>query len=206
MKYLSLILKAGLISQFVISVSIARGFVEEQLTKESVFNETPYFMQRDNYYEPGGTCGLTSAAMVINYWYKKSSNKKRSVTPDKLYTRFGKYQGQSPILLDALFKKLGFQSSHTYLGTRADIKKQLSLGRPIIIHGWFTRNGHIIVLTGFNENGFIANDPGGIWKRCYKCGYSGGYGKSVLYTYSQLNSSVLGRDGDIWYSYISKAN
>lgn len=177
---------------------------KENLKSNNIFLEAPYFLQRENYYEPGGTCGLTSAAMLINFWGQVSTSfVSRNVTPDELYLKFGKRKGQSPDTLATLYRSFGLNSDYTYKGTREDIKKHLDNGRPVVVHGWFTKSGHIIVLTGYNENGFIANDPAGEWIGCYKCGYkSGGYGKSILYTYAQMNTSVLGKDGDIWYSYI----
>ena len=35
------------------------------------------------------------------------------------------------------------------------------MGRPVIIHGYFTASGHIIVIRGYDASGFIVNDPYG---------------------------------------------
>ena len=47
----------------------------------------PYFYQYDNDYEPSGTCGVTSAAMLVDTFHPGS------VTPDSLYRAYGKAQG-----------------------------------------------------------------------------------------------------------------
>lgn len=199
-KRISLVLTALLGLGHVSSAYALTSFKETALKSSSV--QVPYFMQRYNKYEPGGTCGLTSAAMLLNYWAEKKPEKLSKTTPDSLYLKYGKFQGQSPINLADLYMSHNLENVYSYYGTRAEIKRALDLGRPVIVHGWFTKNGHIIVLTGYTNEGFIVNDPAGNWLRCYKCGYAKGTnGKQRIYRYGELSSSVLGKDGDIWYSY-----
>lgn len=157
----------------------------------------PYFAQRNNRFEPSNTCGVTSASMVINYMQNNQ------VIPDLLYTRYGKRQGQSPAGLASIYTYEGYKSRWGYNGTRSQIKEFIDQGMPVVIHGWLTGAGHIFVIVGYNDQGFIVNDPAGLWLGCYKCGYAGGSGKEVLYTYEKLSNAVIGRDGDIWFSTIT---
>jgi len=155
----------------------------------------PYFYQYFNTYEPSGTCGITSASMLLNYYNK-------GVTPDGLYTRFGKAQGQSPEGLAYIYSQYGLSSRSTYAGTEAMIKRQIDAGRPVVIHGWFTGPGHILVVIGYNSTGWVVNDPSGLWAGCYGCGYpnrTSTNGRGVTYSYSSVRT-VAGPDGNYWLS------
>ncbi len=46
-------------------------------------------------------------------------------------------------------------------GSLPAIKNSINDGHPVIIHGYFTAPGHIIVICGYTEEGFIVNDPYG---------------------------------------------
>lgn len=150
----------------------------------------PYYYQYDNNYEPSGTCGITSAAMVVSYLSS-------TVTPDSLYLSYGKSQGQSPSGLAQLYAWEGLYSDYTYTGTRDLIRAQLDAGRPVVVHGYFTTSGHIVVLRGYTSTGWIANDSAGDWEACYGCGVSG---EAVEYAYGGGWDDLLGSDGDIWMS------
>ncbi|MEI8026838.1 MAG: C39 family peptidase [Pseudomonadota bacterium] len=160
--------------------------------------QVPYFSQYDNVYEPDATCGLTSAAMVISYF------KARKVSPDSLYQRYGKAKGATPEGQTAIYKDFGLYATGTRTGSRSSIINHLKQNRIVVIHGWFTENGHIMPLIQNTNDGFVANDPAGVWKKCARCGYtSNTLGAGVKYTYADLTNSVLSYDGDIWYSVIS---
>jgi len=163
------------------------------------FGSVPYYSQYDNIYEPESTCGITSAAMVLSYFTG------RNVYPDQLYRTYGKAKGASPEGQASMYKDFGLYAKATRTGTRAAIINHLNQGRIVVIHGWFTDNGHIMPIVRAADNGFIVNDPAGVWKRCARCGYYGQKsGEGVQYLFSELNNSVLSYDGDIWYSVISK--
>ncbi len=156
----------------------------------------PYAYQYFNQHEPGATCGVTSASMVLRFWGKPTS-------ADQLYVQYGKSAGQSPEGLVGLYQALGLTGRSTRAGSFAMIKRQLDAGRPVIVHGWFTAPGHILVVVGYNPRGFILNDPAGLWRGCVACGYDGSRtstnGNGALYTYGQFRAAV-GADGDIWLS------
>lgn len=180
-----------------VSVSLFLATIFLQMSLGSAFassNQMRYFSQYDNRYEPFSTCGLTSAAMLLSYW-------NTPLTPDDLYRKYGKSKGQSPYNLADLYRRSGLKAFHTYQGTRNQIKRHLDLGRPVVVHGWFTGSGHVIVLHSYTKSGFIAYDPAGNWRRCFKCGYnSSSTGRKRLYRYAELSNSVIGVDGDIWFS------
>lgn len=157
--------------------------------------DVPYYYQYFNSYEPCCTCGLTSGAMLLGYWG-------RNLTPDTLYVRYGKSQGQSPPGLAYIYRReLGYGQG-TYAGTRAQIRRHLDAGRPVVIHGAFTGSGHIMIIIGYDETGWFVNDPAGRWTGCYRCGYANRTstnGRGAHYSYSAMNS-VMNSDGNIWMS------
>jgi hypothetical protein len=55
----------------------------------------------------------------------------------------------------------GYRDSFRTNGTFKDIQMSIDCGRPVIIHGYFTSSGHIIVIKGYDSSGFIVNDPYG---------------------------------------------
>jgi hypothetical protein len=153
--------------------------------------EMPYYYQYDNLYEPGSTCGLTSTAMVLSYWTQGT------VTPDELYLEYGKAQGQSPSGITELYEWHGLYGRSTTTGTREQIREHLDSGRTIIVHGYWTNAGHIIVIVAHDSNGWIVNDPAGDWFSCYNCGVSG---EGVAFPYGSAADDALSDDGDIWFS------
>lgn len=152
----------------------------------------PYFYQYANAYEPSSTCGLTSAAMLLNYW------RPSLVTPDGLYLQYGKGQGQSPESLAALYGYKGLYSRSTRNGTRAQLRTHLDAGRPVVVHGTWTGAGHIAVLRGYDDHGWLVNDPAGDWQSCYGCNSIAG--RLVHYAFGGGWDMRLSYDGDIWFS------
>jgi len=152
--------------------------------------DVPYFYQYDNANEGWATCGITSAAMLIDYWYP------HSVTPDTLYVAYGKAQGQSPGGLAQLYRWEGLTATHVTNGTREQIRRHLDAGRPVVAHGFWTGSGHIVNIIGYDETGWIVHDPAGDWEVCYGCGS----GEAVRYAIGGGWDERLSYDGDIWFS------
>lgn len=169
--------------------------IDSVLTYENPLS-APYYYQYNNANEPGSTCGLTSAAMLLGAHG-------RSVTPDWLYQHYGKRQGQSPTGLASIFRQeLGYGEG-TYEGTRAMIRRNIDQGRPVVIHGSFTGSGHIMLVVGYDATGWILHDPAGRWAGCYRCGYPGRTstnGRYVHYSYAAMDDSIINADGGIWMS------
>jgi len=153
--------------------------------------DVPYFYQYSNAYEPSATCGLTSAAMLINFFYPNA------VTPDGLYSAYGKAQGQSPGNLENLYRWEGLYANSTYGGTRQMLKDNIDAGRPVVVHTFLTGSGHVIVITGYDSSGWWVNDPAGDYYQCYGCGISG---EQVHYPFGSASDNALSYDGDIWFS------
>lgn len=152
--------------------------------------DVPYFYQYDNRNEPGATCGITSAAMVL------ADAGDATVTPDVLYTRYGKAQGQSPAGLAEIYAWEGLFADHGLSGTRAELRAHLDAGRPVVVHGYWTGAGHIAVLIGYTDSDWIVHDPAGDWSVCYGCGG----GEAVRYPLGGAWDDAMSVDGDIWWS------
>jgi uncharacterized protein YvpB len=169
-----------------------------------VLKDVPYRTQLDNANEPGGTCGITSATMLLRYHGV-------DVEADDLYVAYGKATGKRPDSLASLYtKKLG-NGYHTFKATWAEVRGFLDKGQPVVMHGWFTYSGHVVLAVGYDSKGLIFHDPYGRW-----LGSMGNYataanaGKFVHYSYDLLNrkfshpvggyTNVFGDDGEIWIS------
>jgi hypothetical protein len=170
----------------------------------------PYFYQYNNRLSPGSTCGATSAAMVMRLYGVNLNG--QPVTPDALVSRNGVAQFQSPEgIAQMLQREVGF-AQYSRTGTRTLIRRQIDAGRPVIIHGYFTAPGHIMVVVGYDDakQQWILNDPAGRWSGRLR---NGGYsttnpteGQSVPYSYQSFSDAVLGHDGDIWMSTAAKTS
>lgn len=156
---------------------------------EDGFTPVPYFYQYNNAYSPSATCGNTSAAMLLGA-------RGSSATPDDLTLAYGKGQGQSPESLASMYQWEGYQADYGRTGTRSQLKRLLDDGDPVVVHGFWTGPGHIAVLVGYDENGWIANDPAGDWY----LGYGSSSGKGVHYPFGGGWDDRLSYDGDIWWS------
>lgn len=144
----------------------AGGFTEEE--KEQDF---PLFLQWDSrwgYVPYGGSCvglagcGPTCISMVI---FSLTGNE--TATPDALAgygMRYGYYVagvGTDWRFMTDAAQEYGLSVSQLGLD-EAVMKQYLDLGYPLICSvgaGDFTRSGHFIVLYGYDEEGFMVNDP-----------------------------------------------
>lgn len=168
----------------------------------------PYYNQYSNYAYPGSTCNLTSVAMMLDYFgiTKPGVNTGGwSRTPDYLISRFG-----GPVYhaagLDYVFNTIARENGsrvrmYTKIGTAADLRAELQRG-PVIIQGWYTRSGHVMVVLAFDGTNYICNDPAGVWNQVKYGRYLGGSGKFVKY--SKVNFEWASADdgnGLILYHY-----
>src|ERR1035437_2183696 len=162
----------------------------------------PYFYQYNNTINPGGTCQNTSTAMCIKFFGGTTEY------PDNISSIYGTTQSQTVPGLQTVFNTEAANFNLTVrdvghtTGTFAQIQTLLAAGIPVIVHGWFTGSGHVMVLTGYTGTDYIANDPAGKWDQIYQVGgYSGtnsteghtiSYGKAAM-------EQAIGPDGTVWF-------
>lgn len=122
----------------------------------------PYFSQRDNSINPSGACNVTSVAMCLYYFGIRGNNPNIQIE-DQLYQRCEDrgFDRHSPDGLRQLVESYGCKDDLTLNGSLADIRKAIDQGKPCIVHGYFTNFGHIIVIKGYDDKGFVVNDPWG---------------------------------------------
>jgi uncharacterized protein YvpB len=150
----------------------------------------PYFPQYDNEINPSGACNVTSVAMCLAYGGIRGDGSMPQLE-DQLYRlceRYG-YSRHDPYGLAALvnerFGPSGMRDDFTSTGTLEDIKEAIDAGQPCVIHGYFTRFGHIVVIKGYNDKGFVVNDP---WGEYYSTGYDLTVdGEGLTYSYGLIS-------------------
>ena len=161
----------------------------------------PYFYQYDNAINPGGSCQNTSMAMVLRFYGASDE------TPDQISERYGTSQAQSVSGFQAVFDAeaaaygLPWRDAGTTTGTLDQLHAQLAAGIPVVVHGYFTSYGHVIVLVGFDGDVYWANDPAGEWNQVYMGGgYSGAdpsEGYYVAYDADAVDAAIA-PDGWVW--------
>jgi len=164
--------------------------------------DVPYRSQRDNEYNPSGSCNVSSVAMCLLYYGVKPANPNEQLE-DELY-RYCLDHGldrHSPHDLASLIKDYGHKDEFRSDARIKDIKDHLIAKKPCIIHGYFTSSGHIIVVKGFDERGFFVNDPWGEW-------WADGYdtkasGKNLHYSYALIKEACM-PDGGCWVHFVGK--
>jgi len=164
----------------------------------------PYLAQLDNEQNPYGSCNVTSVAMCMKYL---APGRNFGCPPGMQLEDFlqnvleshGKSR-HSPYDLEWLLKHFGVPDTFSPVAKWGDAKGWLEGGNPLIVHGYFTQSGHIIVIRGYNDNGdCIVNDPYGEW-------FSSGYrtdlsGENLVYS-DELMKRCCGPDGDLWLHFV----
>ncbi|PPT05760.1 hypothetical protein CKA32_002556 [Geitlerinema sp. FC II] len=168
----------------------------------SVRLEVPYKSQLDNWYNPTGSCNVTSLAMCLEY-LGASRRSHIGQLEDELY-EYAIERGlsrHSPYDLAQIVRDYGCRDRFRTDATIEDAKDWLAEGNPLVIHGYFTSFGHIIVLVGYNDRGFIVHDPYGEWFEWgYRTDLSGAY---LTYSYDLIRRVCI-PDGSFWVHFISK--
>jgi len=174
----------------------------------------PYLSQLDNQNNSYGSCNVTCVAMVMGFLgHPLIDSTTGQQLEDELY-RAAIHHGldrHNPADLakliqlygykDGFFEEGVYQEGFQPIAKWGDVKKWLDIGKPCICHGWFTRAGHIIVIRGYNDRGWIVNDPYGEW---WSTGYdTNTSGEGLTYSYGMMRE-VCGNDGDLWVHFVSK--
>ena len=168
--------------------------------------DIPYFYQYDNYYSPHASCQNTSIAMVLKHLGV-------NIVPDDITARYGKDYAQSPAGLADVFNtyaeraRLSKRIHPTTSGTLHGLRTELDRGVPVIVHGYFTRSGHVLVVTGYDQNGYYVNDPAGRWSQTFKGNYGGAHnaqaGRNIYYSKQAFEAAIATSNGynslPLWY-------
>lgn len=166
----------------------------------------PYFYQYSNSINPGGSCQNTSMAMLLKYYGATG------ITPDIISNDYGTSQAQTVsgfnTVCNAEAQSYGLTGScvSTSTGTFSALQNLLSQGKPVVVHGYFTAYGHVMVILSYTGTEYICNDPAGEWSQQYQYGgYSGTNateGIQIHYAASAFEDAI-GPSGDIWYHYFN---
>lgn len=166
-----------------------------------------YKSQTDNENNPSGSCNVTSAAICLEYWgIKPTSNRQLE---DIIYEWMidNGLSRHDPIHLKRAIEHFGCRDDFTTRASIAEIKKALDNGNPVIAHGYFTQFGHIIVLIGYTDKGFIVLDPYGEWTAD---GYlkndsqSPKRGERIVYSFGLIERCCL-PDGGCWAHFVTRS-
>ncbi|WP_163936063.1 C39 family peptidase [Paraferrimonas sp. SM1919] len=129
--------------------------------------KVPFYNQMDNKHEGWRACNITSLAMVLDYFGVQPKNQIELRMPDHIYQRFG--IKQDPFELQAVFNMIARDAGSPMRdvfyerGTVKQLQALAQKGIPTIVHGWFTKDGHIVVVTGYDGDYYTVNDPYGKW-------------------------------------------
>lgn len=176
----------------------------------------PYLSQLDNKLNPYGSCNVSSVAMVLTY-FKFQCPVKGQQLEDYLYQycQTNNLSRHSPTDLAELFNRMAerqqiyYRNKITTAASIEDIKRQIDNGFPVIVHGYFTGSGHIIVVRGYDDKAYegrgalIVNDPYGEW---FKSGYNtSNSGEALKYSYQMIERCcAIEGTKSIWAHMIKK--
>jgi uncharacterized protein YvpB len=164
----------------------------------------PYLSQRDNVFNPTGACNVTSYAMVMRY-FQVARKTNQGQLEDELYSYMerNRISRHDPQDLAEMGRNYGLTVNFTSRASLGDIRRAIAQGQPCIVHGYFTSFGHIIVIRGYDKDGFIVNDPYGQWTNQ---GYRKGQSGEALHYSNDVISSKCSPEGDnfIWLHKLSK--
>ncbi len=166
-----------------------------------------YKSQVDNALNPGGACNVTCIAMGLGYFDLAKDGAEQ--LEDRLYAEMeasGKSR-HSPYHLQQLAIDYGMADNFAVFATMAEIKQWVEGGRPCVVHGWFTGSGHIVMIIGFDADGFVVHDPWGEWA-------SDGYrrndaanpqrGRYIHYSYGMIDAKCRESDGSFWCHFLDR--
>lgn len=170
------------------------------MKRMSVNIKIPHHPQLDNRFDPYRNCGVTSYAMVASWLGILPGNPDEQLE-DEFYRCLDIRNMRSQVHADliALARIYGIDARFRTDATWDEIRDHLRSLRPIIVTGYFTRSGHILVVRGFDDNGFIVNDPYGEW---FSSGYNNHRSGENLHYSNQLMAQACGQNGDVWAHFI----
>lgn len=168
----------------------------------------PYKSQRDNEENPDGACNVTCLAMCLDYLGAKRRTGLGQFE-DELYNYAvrNNLNRHDPHDLAVIVERYGCRDDFRTNATIEQVQDWLSDGKPAITHGYFTSFGHIVVLAGFDDKGFLAHDPYGEWTsagyRRNLPGSQGEKGKYIHYSYRLIQALCI-PDGSFWVHFLAQ--
>lgn len=168
----------------------------------SVRLDVPYKSQLDNFYNPTGSCNVTSMAMCLAF-LGAARKTQSGQFEDELY-QYALNKGYSrwnPYDLAKIVKDYGCQDYFTDNALIEDVQDWLAVGNPAVIHGYFTSFGHVMPVVGYDDDGFFVHDPYGEW---FESGYDTSVSGAYLHYSYRLIRRVCMPDGSFWVHFISK--
>ncbi|MER3477312.1 MAG: hypothetical protein C4287_13440 [Leptolyngbya sp. ERB_1_2] len=129
--------------------------------------------------------------------------------PDELdrYCSDNNLDRHEPDALAQVAQAYGCDDRFSKTASFEQIKEWLIQGNPAIVHGYFTPSGHIICIIGYNEKGFVVNDPYG--ELMYSSNPSDSHydiyttGAGLTYSYNLMYQTCCG-DNEMWVHFVSK--
>lgn len=173
----------------------------------SVKLSLPYFDQLDNSENPYGSCNVTSIAMCLAYLGAKRLSPQQRF-PDELddYCDNHGLDRHDPNALAKVVESYGFHDRFSTTASFDEVKEWLIQGNPAVTHGYFTASGHVIVIIGYNDKGFIVNDPYGELMYSPSSKYYNTYttGAGLTYSYNLMFDTCC-TGNEFWVHFISRS-
>ena len=182
---------------------VSNAFVETY--KATLRLNVPYYAQNDNEAwitdGAGGNtqCMVTSTAMLVNFIVKDFEERAIAngfTQPEEYlkskYYKYSKSRGDHDAMTVCLEREFGIKSIWRYTLNYDDIKSSIRRGIPPILGFHYKIAGHIVIATGFNDDGVFINDPYGVRQGSddlytfINPGWGNQRGKNDFYSYSVL--------------------
>lgn len=168
----------------------------------------PYLSQLDNIYHPSGSCNATSIAMALMFLGVQKKNASEKDLGNEIFAQMQELShlgipGAPPVMIEMVQR---YGKKDDFDGNASDdaIKKWLSEGKPVVVHGVFTGSGHIVAVSGFNSQGFLVHDPWGKFLGAQSSYDNNASGEYNVHPYASYVTQFWHTDGGgTWTHFIS---